>query len=302
MKNPVFKGSCTAMITPFDSGGLNETQMKKLIAFQRDHGSSALVVAGTTGESATLDIHEYERLVDFSIQEAGGSMKIIAGIGGNCTQHCLERGKFAQSMGADAVLMSTPYYNKTTLPGLLRHFNTVADALEIPLILYNVPSRTAIGIPPEAYCALARHPNINGVKEASGDFSLIAYLASTCGDSLNLWCGNDDQTVPMMALGAKGVISVASNLVPGEISRLCACCLSGNYTAALEIFKEYASLCRLLFSETNPIPVKTAMALLGLDSGRLRLPLVEMGTANREMLKACLKRLAIQVEEKYRCA
>ena len=167
----------------------------------------------------------------------------------------------------------------------------MADAIGIPVILYNVPSRTALGIPAEAYLALARHPNINGVKEASGDFSLIARLASDCAGELNLWCGNDDQTIPMMALGAKGVISVASNLIPREIAALCRCCLAEDYPGAREIFRRYATLCRLLFSETNPIPVKAAMAMLGMDSGRLRLPLVELSAGNREMLKACLHRL-----------
>ena len=204
MKEPVFTGSCTAIITPFTEDGVDEIRLEKLLDFQRDNGTKAVVLAGTTGENATLDRREYETLSDTAVRHVNGAMKLIVGVGGNNTAACVDKAKFARRAGADAVLMCPPYYNKTTQAGLLRHFLTAADAAELPLILYNVPSRTVLGIAAETYRELARHPNINGVKEASGDFSLIARVAAECGDDLNLWSGNDDQTIPMMALGAKG--------------------------------------------------------------------------------------------------
>ena len=293
MKEPVFTGSCTAIITPFDDHGVDLSRMERLLDFQRDHGTSAIVLAGTTGENATLTTIEYERLVENAVRHAGGSMRMVVGIGGNNTAACLQKARFAAGAGADAVLMCPPYYNKTSQRGLLRHFLTVADAIDVPLILYNVPGRTVLGISAESYAELARHPNINGVKEASGDFSLIARIAAECGDDLNLWCGNDDQTIPMMALGAKGVISVASNVLPAEVARLCALCLAGDYAAALALYSKYAELFRLLFVETNPIPVKAAMALLGLDSGTLRLPLVDISPEHREQLKNSMQKIGL---------
>lgn len=293
LKEPVFTGSCTALITPFDSGGIDFVQMARLLDFQRENGTNAVVLAGTTGENATLDIREYERLVDFSIRHVDGSMKTIVGVGGNNTAACLDKAEFARGAGADAVLMCPPYYNKTTQAGLLRHFLAVADALDLPLILYNVPSRTVVGIAAETYKALSKHPNINGVKEASGDFSLIARVAAECGGDLNLWSGNDDQTIPMMALGAKGVVSVASNVLPAEVARLCDLCLAGDYAGARALYADYAEFFRMLFIETNPIPVKAAMALLGWDSGTLRLPLVEISEANREKIKNGMKKIGL---------
>ncbi len=283
------------MITPFTAGGVDLERMMQLLDFQAENGTKAVVLAGTTGENATLEIHEYERLVDLSVSRVGGRMKTIVGIGGNNTAHCAENARFAAKAGADAVLMTAPYYNKTTQRGLIRHFETVADASELPLILYNVPSRTSIGIAPETYRALAKHPNINGVKEASGDLSLAARVLSECGGSLNVWSGNDDQTVAMMALGAKGVVSVASNIVPKTIARLCQCCIDGNFAAAAALHRRYSELMRLLFIETNPIPVKAAMQMLGLDSGRLRLPLVELSAEHAAELRKCLERLELPV-------
>lgn len=293
MKTPVFTGSCAALITPFCEDGVDGTRMKQLLDFQRDGGTSAVVVAGTTGEHATLEVHEYEALVDLCVQHCAGGMKVIAGVGGNNTADCLRKALFAQRAGADAVLMSPPYYNKTSQRGLLRHFHTVADGAAIPLILYNVPSRTVLSISAESYKALSRHPNINGIKEASGDFSLIACVASECREKLNLWCGNDDCLIPMMAMGAAGVISAAANLVPGVVAELCRLCLGGDFHAARELYARYAPLYRLLFAETNPIPIKAAMALAGRDSGLLRLPLVDMEGGNREMLRACMKNLEL---------
>lgn len=293
MKEPLFTGSCTAMITPFQENGIDYERLKRQIAFQAENGTNAVVIAGTTGEIATLKDREYEALAVFCIKEAAEKMKIILGIGGNNTQKCLENAEFARIAGADGVLMTTPYYNKTSPDGLIKHFLSVADRVDIPLILYNVPSRTSIGISPEVYRTLAAHPNVNGVKEASGDFSLIARIAAECGDDLNLWSGNDDHTIPMMALGAQGVISVASNILPKAVSELCGSCLAGDYKAALALYRNYAELFRLLFIETNPIPVKAAMRLLGTDGGALRQPLVEITQEHLNELNACMRNIGL---------
>ena len=279
------------MITPFTDDGIDFERMGKLLDLQAENGIAAVVIAGTTGEAATLKSDEYRRIAEYSVERCAGKMKVILGIGGNDTAACLQKARFAAEVGADAVLMTPPYYNKTSLDGLLAHFRHVADGADIPLILYNVPSRTAIGIPAEVYKALAEHPNINGTKEASGDFTLIAEIISECGNDLNVWSGNDDHTLAMMAMGAKGVISVASNLLPAAVAELCALCLNGAYAEARALFARYDALFRTLFIENNPIPVKAAMALRGLDSGRLRLPLTEISEAHRAVLKACLEKL-----------
>ena len=288
MKEPVFKGSCTAMITPFTEDGIDYERMGKLLDHQASNGTAAVVIAGTTGEGATLRDNEYEKLIVYSVQRTAGRMKVIAGIGGNNTDACLHKARFAAAAGADAVLMTPPYYNKTSKNGMIAHFLTVADGAAIPLILYNVPGRTAIGISGGVYRELAKHPNINGVKEASGDFSLVSEIVSTCGRDLFVWSGNDDHTLPMMALGALGVVSVASNLVPEPVAKLCDLCLADDYPAARALFSSYAALFRVLFIETNPIPVKAAMAMRGLDSGRLRLPLTVIDEEKRKKLKAIL--------------
>ena len=291
MKEPVFKGSCTAMITPFTEDGIDFERMGTLLDRQAENGTAAVVIAGTTGEAATLSTREYEALLAYSARKTAGRMKLIAGIGGNDTEACLQKARFASAVGADAVLMTPPYYNKTSKAGLIRHFLHVADGADIPLILYNVPSRTAIGIPSEVYIELYEHPNINGVKEASGDFTLVSETISACGDRLYFWSGNDEHTVPMMALGALGVVSVASNLEPAAVSKLCGLCLAGDYPAARALSARLAPLFRAMFIETNPIPVKAAMALRGLDSGRVRLPLTELDEAKRETLRKAMDAL-----------
>lgn len=293
MKTPVFKGSCTALITPFAEDGIDFEQMGKLIDFQAENGTKAIVVAGTTGENATLSTYEYEHLTEYCIRRSAGRMKVIVGIGGNDTARCLEKAKFAQFAGADATLMTTPYYNKTTQRGLVAHFSRVAEATEIPLILYNVPGRTSIGIAPETYRTLSQHPNINGTKEASGDFSLISRITAECAEALYLWSGNDENTVPMMALGALGVISVASNVIPYVTAELCELALSGDFPAAAALSAKYEAFTRALFLETNPIPVKYAMSLIGLCSGRLRLPLVTISDGNAEKLRQSMSNIGL---------
>ena len=291
LKQPVFQGACTAMITPFTEDGIDFERMGKLLDYQAENGIAAVVIAGTTGEAATLRSEEYEALVEFSAARCAGRMKVIAGVGGNDTAVCLQKARFAARAGADAALMTPPYYNKTTNDGMIAHFLRVAEGADIPLIAYNVPSRTAIGIPAEVYKALARHPNVNGVKEASGDFSLIAEVIAACGEDLNVWSGNDDHTLAMAALGAKGVVSVASNLFPAAVAELCALCLEEKFAEARALQNRYEPLFRTLFIETNPIPVKAAMALRGLDSGRLRLPLVDISDKHKAALITCLETL-----------
>lgn len=295
VKIPVFKGACTAIITPFNDGGIDYEALRRNLDFQYENGVSAVVVCGTTGENATLSSNEHEELVRRTVREVNGRMKVIAGVGSNNTQTALRHAEEAKFAGADAILMVTPYYNKTSQKGLIEHFSYVADRVDIPMILYNVPSRTGMSISVDTYKTLSEHPNINGVKEASGDFSLIASTVSKCGDDLFLWSGNDDNTVPMMSLGALGVISVASNILPAAVSKLCALCLEQDFSAAEELYSKYAPLFSALFIETNPIPVKTAMKLMGYDSGKLRLPLTEIGEANLAALRSLMRDAGINV-------
>ena len=295
VKVPVFKGSCTAIVTPFNEHGVDYERLKKNLEFQYENGTSAIVVCGTTGENATHTPNEHDELVRVTVRPVNGRMKVIAGIGSNNTENALRAAENAKYSGADAVLMVTPYYNKTTQKGLIEHFSYVADRVDIPMILYNVPSRTGIGITADTCKVLSQHPNINGIKEASGDISLAAKIRSLCGDDLYIWSGNDDCTIPLMSLGALGVISVASNIVPGAVAKLCALCLEGSYAEATELYAKYASLFSALFIETNPIPVKAAMKMMGMDSGILRLPLTEISQESFETLLKAMRDAGINV-------
>ena len=295
VKVPVFKGSCTAIVTPFNEHGVDYERLKKNLEFQYENGTSAIVVCGTTGENATHTPNEHDELVRVTVRTVNGRMKVIAGIGSNNTENALRAAENAKYSGADAVLMVTPYYNKTTQKGLVEHFSYVADRVDIPMILYNVPSRTGIGISADTCTALSQHPNINGIKEASGDIALAAKIRSLCGDDLYIWSGNDDCTIPLMSLGALGVISVASNIVPGAVAKLCALCLEGSYAEATELYAKYASLFSALFIETNPIPVKAALKMMGMDSGILRLPLTEISQESFETLLKAMRDAGINV-------
>lgn len=295
VKVPVFKGSCTAIVTPFNEHGVDYERLKKNLEFQYENGTSAIVVCGTTGENATHTPNEHDELVRVTVRTVNGRMKVIAGIGSNNTANALRAAEDAKYSGADAVLMVTPYYNKTTQKGLIEHFSYVADRVDIPMILYNVPSRTGIGISADTCKALSQHPNINGIKEASGDIALAAKIRSLCGDDLYIWSGNDDCTIPLMSLGALGVISVASNIVPGAVAKLCALCLEGSYAEATELYAKYASLFSALFIETNPIPVKAALKMMGMDSGILRLPLTEISQESFETLLKAMRDAGINV-------
>lgn len=296
MKTPIFEGASTAIVTPFKGDGINYEKMAELIEMQYNGGISALIVCGTTGENATQPIDEHEKLVEFCCEKAAGRMKIVAGVGSNDTMTSVRLATSAKRSGADGILMVTPYYNKTSQRGLVQHFSTVADRVDIPMILYNVPSRTGIGIAVETYKELSKHPNINGIKEASGDFSLFSRTIALCGDDLNIWSGNDDNTIPMMAMGAKGVISVASNIVPQVVSDLCSFCLKGDFKAATALYCKYADLFAKLFIEVNPIPVKTAMNLMGMDVGKLRLPLFEMAADTLEKLKKSMTGVGLELK------
>ncbi len=293
LKTPVFEGACTAIITPFCANGIDYPTLSRQLDFQMENGISAIVVAGTTGENATLEIHEHAQLVDFSISKCKDRIKVIVGIGGNNTASCLKKAKAAKEAGADGVLMTPPYYNKSSEDGLVAHFLSVADTVDIPLILYNVPSRTSIGISFDTYRLLSRHPNINGTKEASGNISLITKILAQCSDELNVWSGNDDNTLALMSMGAKGVISVASNILPHEISKMCSLCLNNEFTAAFEIYKKYSALCDALFIDVNPIPIKAAMRMMEKDKGELRLPLKELNNSKMDILKYEMKNLGL---------
>ena len=295
MKTPVFRGSCTAIVTPFGEHGIDYERLRRNLDFQYENGTSAIVVCGTTGENATLSNDEHQELVRAAVRDNAGRMKLIVGVGSNNTLTALRRAEGAKAAGADAILMVTPYYNKSTQKGLVEHFTYVADRVDIPMILYNVPSRTGIGLKAETCRILSEHPNIVGVKEASGDIALGAKIRSLCGDELYIWSGNDDCTVPLMALGALGVISVASNIVPGAVAKLCSLCLDGSFEEASALYAKYAALISALFIETNPIPVKAAMQLMDMDSGLLRLPLVEISSENRTKLAAAMRDAGLRV-------
>ena len=289
----MFEGACTAIITPFCADGIDYPALERQLDFQLENGISAIVVAGTTGENATLEIHEHAQLVDFSIRKCEGKAKVIVGIGGNNTASCLKKAKAAKEAGADGALMTPPYYNKTSQEGLAAHFLSVADGVELPLVLYNVPSRTSIGINYEVYRLLAKHENIIGTKEASGNISLITKLLATLSDKFTVWSGNDDNTVALMSMGAKGVISVASNIIPAEMNKICSLCLEGKYTAAFETYKVYSALIDSLFIDVNPIPVKAAMKLMNKDKGNLRAPLAELSEKKKDELYRQLETLSL---------
>ena len=295
IKNPVFSGACTAIVTPFNEHSIDYERLSKNLNYQYENGISAVVVCGTTGENATINNNEYEELVRSTVREVNGKMKVIIGVGGNNTNAVLRKAEDAKFLGADAILMVTPYYNKTTQAGLIEHFSYVADRVELPMILYNVPSRTGIGIDLNTYKILSEHPNINGVKEASGDISLAANIRAECGDNFNLWSGNDDCTIPIMSLGANGVISVVGNIIPSVVSKLCNLCLSNDYKEANELYVKYAKLFSAMFMETNPIPVKTAMKLLATDSGLMRLPLTNMSEDHLASLRVIMRDSGLNV-------
>lgn len=293
MKTPVFTGAATALVTPYDENGVDHDLLTEAIDRQIGGGVAAIAVCATTGEAPVLSERERTMVIAHSVRQAAGKLRVIVGVGGNDTESAAMAAREAEILGADAVMLTAPYYNKATEEGLYRHFTAVADRVGIPLIVYNVPGRTAVACKSELYERLAEHPNVNGVKEASGDISLVSDTIRRCADALNVWSGNDDQTLPMMALGARGVISVASNLTPEAITALCRACLEGDYARAREIHEKYSPLFDVLFREVNPIPVKTALAMIGLDRGLFRLPLCPMSEGHRSELEKRLRALSL---------
>lgn len=284
MKKSVFEGAATALITPFTKESVDYEAMGRLIDWQIDEGINALVVCGTTGEAPTLKDDEHQALIDFTVRRTAGRVPVIAGVGSNDTAHAVMMTEFACGAGADALLVVTPYYNKTTQRGLIRSYEQIADASTKPLILYNVPSRTGVDILPSTYAALAEHPMIAGIKEASGNIARVVETAALVGDRLAIYSGNDDQIVPILSMGGKGVISVLSNVLPAKTVELCRKFREGDVTGSAAMQKELFPLIKALFSEVNPIPVKAAMAAMELCEERLRLPLVPMEEKNRKVL------------------
>ena len=294
-KKMIFEGAATALVTPTNENGVDYEALGKLIDWQIENGIDALVICGTTGEGSTLSDEEHKEVLRYSLERAAGRVPMIAGTGSNHTDYAIELTKFASQLGYDGALVVTPYYNKTTQKGLIANFTAIADASSIPLILYNVPSRTGVNIEPATYAALADHPQICAIKEANGNISKIVETAALVGDKLTIYSGNDDEIVPIIACGGKGVISVLSNVAPGETSLLCRKALSGDYAGAMEMQVKYLKLIRALFSEVNPIPAKAAMSAMGFCENYLRLPLVPMEKAHEEVLLNCMKEVGIHV-------
>ena len=288
MSKPLFTGACTALVTPFLDGQVNYPMMEQLLRRQMDAGIEAVVVCGTTGEAPTLSDAEKLELFSRAKHYTGGVCKIIAGTGSNSTAHTVQLSTAAEKCGADALLVVTPYYNKASQDGLCAHYLAVAQSVQIPVIAYNVPGRTGLDIPVTVYEKLSKIPNLVGTKEASSDIAKTTKILSRCGRNLTVWSGNDDMTVPMMALGAQGVISVLSNVVPAETQGLCRAALAGDYDTAAALQIELQPLVEALFSDVNPIPVKEAMKMIGYDCGSCRLPLCAMGTENRKRLEQVL--------------
>lgn len=293
MKKALFTGCCTALVTPFSGDGIDEGALKRLVSLQLEDGVSALLACGTTGEPSVLSDREWERVVACVLEETDGRVPVLAGTGGNDTARVIALAGKAAALGASAQLCVTPYYNKTSQAGLVAHFTAIADAGSLPIILYNVPSRTGLSITPESLARLSEHDNIIAIKEASADLVHIGEMMGLCSDQLVFYSGTDEVVVPMMALGALGVISVLSNVAPALTSRMAEAMLKGDYPAAAALQLRLFPLIRALFSEVNPIPLKAAMGMMGLCENRLRLPLVPLDPARVERLWAALRELEL---------
>ncbi|MBQ7151151.1 MAG: 4-hydroxy-tetrahydrodipicolinate synthase [Synergistaceae bacterium] len=287
--SPVFKGVATALITPMNSQGVDYDSFARLLDWQVEQGINALVISGTTGEGSTLEDSEHKEVVKFSVERVAGKCPIIAATGSNDTAYAIELTKYCCDVGADAMLLVTPYYNKATQNGLVKMYSAIADASSKPIILYNVPSRTGINIEPETYAKLADHPMIAGIKEANGNISKIVQTAQLVGDKLDIYSGNDDQIVPILSIGGKGVISVLSNPMPKETMAICEKFWAGDVKGAAALQCKLLPLINALFSEVNPIPVKAAMAAMGWCENYVRLPLTPMEEAHWKKLEALMK-------------
>lgn len=294
MKKPVFTGAAVAIITPMHADGrVNYEELGRIIEDQIARHTDAIVICGTTGESPTLDHDEHTECIRYTVQKAAGRVPVIAGTGSNDTRYAIQLSRQAQQDGADALLLVTPYYNKSSQAGLVAHYTAIAQAVDLPCILYNVPSRTGCNLQPATLAQLAKLPNINAVKEASGNIAQVAEIAALCGEELNIYSGNDDQIVPLLALGGKGVISVLSNVAPQFTHDLCAKWFAGDTAGSMAMQLQAMPLCKALFADVNPIPVKWAMNRLGWQAGACRLPLVEPSPAVQQQLEAALREFGL---------
>ena len=289
MKKPIFRGAGVAIITPYTEDGINFDELGRIIDDQIKNHTDAIIITGTTGESATMSDAEHRAAIKFAVDHVKGRVPVIAGTGSNETSYAVELSQYAESVGADALLVVTPYYNKCTQKGLIAHYTAIANAVNIPIILYDVPSRTGVAIATSTYVELAKHPNIVAVKEANGDLSKILRLRAAVGDDLVLYSGNDDQIVPILSLGGQGVISVLSNVAPQQTHDMCQAFFDGDTKKAEKMQVEYADLIDALFCEVNPIPVKVAMRKLGYAAGPLRMPLSEMEPQHEKQLEDALR-------------
>lgn len=289
MKKEVFKGCGTAIITPFTTDGVNFEELKKMLEFQIREGTDAIIVCGTTGESSTMTEKEKKETIKFVVDVVNKRIPVIAGTGSNCTKNAIEMSKYAESVGVDALLIVTPYYNKTTQQGLIEHYKTIAHEVKIPIIMYNVPSRTGVNILPKTCFELSKIENIVAVKEASGNISQVAEIANLCRENLAIYSGNDDQILPVLSVGGSGVISVLSNIIPKDVHNMVYSFLDGNIKNAIKLQLNTLNLTASLFSEVNPIPIKAACNMLGYDVGIPRLPLIEMSVEAKEKLKQEIK-------------
>ncbi|RKD32436.1 4-hydroxy-tetrahydrodipicolinate synthase [Thermohalobacter berrensis] len=290
----LFKGSGVAIVTPFKEKGIDYDKLGELIEWHIEEGTDAIIICGTTGEASTMTDEEQKETIKFAVEKVNKRIPVIAGTGSNDTHHAIELSKFAEEVGADGLLVVTPYYNKTTQKGLIEHYTAIADSVNIPVIVYNVPGRTGVNVQPKTLAKLSKHPNIKAVKEASGDISQVAEIARLCPDDFYIYSGNDDMVVPLLSLGGVGVISVVANILPKDTHDMVVSYLNGNINKAKELQLNMKGLIDALFIETNPIPIKTAMNLLGMNVGKLRLPLTDMVEENLEVLKDELKKYGLQ--------
>lgn len=294
---PLFRGSGVAIVTPFKNGKINYEKLQELIEWHIENYTDAIIICGTTGEASTMTKDEKKEAIRFTVEKTAGRIPVIAGTGGNNTADVIEMSKYAQSVKANGLLIVTPYYNKTTQRGLIAHYTAIADEVDIPIIIYNVPGRTGLNILPKTIAELSKHANIRALKEACGDISQIAEVARLCPDDFCIYSGNDDQVVPILSLGGLGVISVIANIMPKETHDMVYSYLEGDIKKSRKLQLKMNGLVHSLFIETSPIPVKTAMRLLGLDIGELRMPLVEMESKNKEILIKEMKAIGLNPVE-----
>lgn len=293
----MFEGSGVALITPFKNNEVDYKRLGEIIDWQIEEGTDSIIICGTTGESATMTDEERKSVIEFAVKRTNKRIPVIAGTGSNNTAYAIELSKYAEKVGVDGLLIVTPYYNKTTQKGVIEHYKAIANSVNLPIILYNVPGRTGMSLLPKTVYELSKTPNIVGIKEASGDIGLVAQIASICGDNFYIYSGNDDMTVPILSLGGKGVISVVANILPNDTHDMVIEYLNGNVEKSRKLQLKMNGLINALFIETNPIPIKTAMNVIGMEVGELRLPLTHMEEDNLKVLVNMMKEYGISIRE-----